>query len=158
MTGARSLRLLVTTPTELIADLPGVRHVRAEDASGAFGIQPGHADLITVLPASVVTWRDTDGRERFLLVRRAVLQVRDGERVEIAARGAVLEEALERLDDRAIAALEHEEAGEDLSRREETRLHLATMRQIERVLSARRALDMPLPPLHRREPADTADA
>ena len=44
------------------ADLPrvtlvradGVTAVRAEDESGAFGVLPGHADLMTVLPPSVV--------------------------------------------------------------------------------------------------------
>ena len=33
-------------------------HLRAEDDTGAFGILPGHADFLTVLAVSVVTWRD----------------------------------------------------------------------------------------------------
>ena len=35
--------------------------LRAEDDSGSFGILAGHADLITVLTMSVVSWRQEDG-------------------------------------------------------------------------------------------------
>ncbi len=51
------MRLLITDPTAIIADLTGVASVRAEDESGSFGILAGHADLLTVLTVSVVSWR-----------------------------------------------------------------------------------------------------
>ena len=52
--------------------------VRAEDASGSFGILPGHADFLTSLAPSVVRWRRRDGRAAFLrgAGRRAVGQRR----------------------------------------------------------------------------------
>ena len=88
------MRLLVTTPTSVVLDAGDVTHVRAEDETGAFGIQPGHADFITVLAISVVTWRNHRAEEHHLAVRGGVLTVRDGELVEIATREAVGEDTL----------------------------------------------------------------
>ncbi|RME98373.1 MAG: F0F1 ATP synthase subunit epsilon [Alphaproteobacteria bacterium] len=132
------MRLLVATPTELVLDARKVRHVRAEDETGAFGILPGHADFVTVLPVSVVTWRDEEGVESFVLVRRGVLMVRDGMLVEIAARGAWIHADLEQLGREAVRQLELSEEAEAELRTAETRIHLAAMRQIERLLAASR--------------------
>ncbi|TCP39969.1 F0F1 ATP synthase subunit epsilon [Rhodovulum marinum] len=132
------MRLVVTTPTALVEEVAGVRHIRAEDETGAFGILPGHADFVTVLPVSVVTWRGEDGGEGFVLVRGGVLTVRGGDLVEIAARGAYRADDLADLGDDALAALERLDVSEDEARTSETRLHLATMRQIERVLQSGR--------------------
>jgi F-type H+-transporting ATPase subunit epsilon len=132
------MRLVVTTPTAVIEDVPQVRHVRAEDATGAFGILPGHADFVTVLPVSVVGWRDAR-REGFVLVRGGVLSVSGGDRVEIAARGAFREDELAGLAETAFAELSRSADVEEVTRTSDTRLHLATIRQIERVLRAGRA-------------------
>ena len=43
------MKLLVTTPLAVIVDVEDVRHIRADDETGAFGILPGHANFITVL-------------------------------------------------------------------------------------------------------------
>ena len=43
------MRLLVTTPSRSSSIATDVRHVRAEDETGAFGILHGHADFVTVL-------------------------------------------------------------------------------------------------------------
>ena len=64
----------------MVADHDDVVSVRAEDASGSFGILPGHADLLTVLTPSVVAWRHADGRPGWCAVRRGVLTVRGGQR------------------------------------------------------------------------------
>ena len=69
------MRFTVTTPTAVVEDVDDIRHIRAEDESGAFGILPGHADFVTVLPVSVVMWRAGDGREGFVL-REAVPRAR----------------------------------------------------------------------------------
>ncbi len=45
-----------STPAAILIDADDVRSLRAEDESGAFGVLPGHADLLTVLPPSVVRW------------------------------------------------------------------------------------------------------
>ena len=63
-----------------------VASVRAEDESGSFGILPGHADLLTVLPPSVVRWHGADGVERFCAVDGGVLTVTAGRNVAIACR------------------------------------------------------------------------
>lgn len=132
------MRLVVTTPTEVIADASDVSHIRAEDETGAFGILPGHADFLTILPASVVSWRRTDGAERFVVVHGGVLTVNAGERVEIAARGAFCEDDLANLDTTMLEELQRSDETEEVSRTTATRLHLATIRQIQRVLQGRR--------------------
>jgi len=150
------MRLVVTTPTARVADVEGIAHIRAEDGTGAFGILPGHADFVTVLPVSVVTWRGSDGTEGFVLVRRGVLTVREGKLVEIAARGAYREAGLASLGGTAIEALERADAAEDVLRTADTRLHLATMRQIERVLRAGHAAQSMPPTLDRRRESEAA--
>ena len=132
------MRLIVSTPTAVIEDVEQVVHVRAEDETGAFGILPGHADFVTVLPVSIVTWRASDGRESFVLVRRGVMTVRDGERVEIAARGGYRHEDLPEMGPAVLEQLRKADEEEDVTRTSEARLHLATMRQVEKVLRAKR--------------------
>lgn len=132
------MRLTVSTPTALIEDVENLRHLRAEDESGAFGILPGHADFVTVLPVSIVTWRKEDGREGFVLVRRGVMTVRDGNLVEIAARGGYRDEELQALGATVIEELRKEDTTEEILRTSDTRLHLATMRQVEKVLRSTR--------------------
>ena len=100
-------------------------------------------------------WRAAQGTEGFVLVRGGVLTVQGGQHVEIAARDAYREEDLARLGDRAFAELRKADAEEDVTRTVDTRLHLATMRQIERVLRAGRT-DAPPPLLDRR--AETGGA
>jgi F-type H+-transporting ATPase subunit epsilon len=55
-----SLHLIIATPAKVLADVEDIRSLRAEDDSGAFGVLPGHADLLTVLPPSVVRWTAQD--------------------------------------------------------------------------------------------------
>lgn len=137
------MRLTVSTPTALIEDVDDLRQVRAEDETGAFGILPGHTDFVTVLPVSVVTWQAADGREGFVLVRRGVMTVRDGSRVEIAARGGYRHDALPELGAAVWEELRRAEDEEHVTRTTDARLHLATMRQVERVLRAGRANETP---------------
>jgi F-type H+-transporting ATPase subunit epsilon len=50
------MKLRITDPTAILVDTD-VRSVRAEDASGSFGILSGHADFLTALGVSIVSWR-----------------------------------------------------------------------------------------------------
>ena len=75
------MKLLVTTPIEVVLDRHDVVHVRAEDETGAFGILPGHADFLTALEIGVVAWRDADHHEGYVAVRGGVLRVSGGSRV-----------------------------------------------------------------------------
>ena len=84
------MKLVITTPTEITVNSDDVRYVRAEDSTGAFGIQPGHADFLTALAVCVVIWRDAAGAEHYAAVRGGVLRVREGKSVEVATREAVV--------------------------------------------------------------------
>lgn len=132
------MRLLVTTPTDVIADVDSVSHVRAEDATGAFGILPGHADFITKLTISVITWRSGSGGEHHIAVRGGVLVTRGGDVVEIATREATGEDSLGDLDTSILEYFRAAAAEEDQARSSSQRLHVATIRQIQRVLEAAR--------------------
>jgi F-type H+-transporting ATPase subunit epsilon len=117
-------------PTALVAELDDVIHLRAEDASGAFGILRGHADFLTVLETSVVSWRQAAGAERHCAVRGGVLTVSGGERIAVATREAVLGDDLVHLEAEVLKAFRHKTAEEQVARAGSARLQLAAMRRI----------------------------
>jgi F-type H+-transporting ATPase subunit epsilon len=130
----RGLRLVIATPATLLVDVPDVASFRAEDASGGFGVLPGHADFVTTLPACVLRWRTEAQVERFCAVRGGVLTVKDGAEIRIACRYGVLGDDVETLEAEVrIAAA----ARADLASRvrvEQTRLHAYAVRQLVRYL------------------------
>ena len=128
------LRLVVTTPMEIVLDRDDVAHVSAEDDTGSFGILHGHADFLTALATSVITWRDAQGAEHYVAVRGGILSVRDGRTVEVATREALTGDDLAALEQEVLSRF-HEEAGvEETSRAEARRLQIAAIRQICRYL------------------------
>lgn len=129
------MRFSITTPLAVVADATGVTYVRAEDETGAFGILPGHADFLTTLSVSVVTWR-TNGAEHHMAVRGGVLTVRNGVEVAIVTREAVGEDSLALLGEAVLARMRAEQESETSSRISGTRIELAALRQIERYLAA----------------------
>jgi F-type H+-transporting ATPase subunit epsilon len=135
-----SLRLIVTTPTAIAVDEDSVRHVRAEDPSGAFGIESGHADFLTTLSICVVRWRNGGG-EHYVAVRGGVLRVRDGKLVEIATREAVVSDDLVHLRNDILATMAHNVEAERSARSGVLGLEQAAIRQIYRYL---RPTDRPL--------------
>lgn len=128
------MRLFVTTPLAIVVDAENVVHVRAEDTSGAFGILPRHAEFVTALPASVVSWRDTSGQEHHVAVRGGMLQVRHGDTVAIATRDAVPGEELDTLETDVLAAFRREIEAEKAARTEAERLYIAAIRRIYELL------------------------
>jgi F-type H+-transporting ATPase subunit epsilon len=140
------MKLLVTTPLAVVVEADDVAHVRAEDETGAFGILPGHADFLTVLPVSVITWRDGGGAEHHVALRGGVLAVSGGDRVEVATREAVGEDELSRLGDKVLERYRREVRTEEESRLSSARLQVATLYQIQRFLRAgREAVPQGLP-------------
>lgn len=135
------MRLIVTTPTAIALDESPVRHIRAEDPSGAFGIEPGHTDFLTTLSISVVRWRHSDGVEHYIAVRGGVLRVREGKLVEIATREAVVNDDLAHLRTEILAAMEQNVEAERSARSGALNLEQAAIRQIYRYL---RPTDRPL--------------
>jgi F-type H+-transporting ATPase subunit epsilon len=117
-------------PTALVAEIDDVLHVRAEDASGAFGILHRHADFLTVLETSVVSWRHANGAEGHCAVRGGILTVSEGERIAIATREAVLGDDLVHLESEVLEAFRLKSGEEQSARAGSTRLQLAAMRRI----------------------------
>lgn len=128
------MRLLITTPTAVVADHPDVVSLRAEDESGSFGILRGHAELLTALRASVLTWRHADGRCGCCAVRRGVLTVTGGAEIAVATREARLGEDLDELERVVIRDFQAAADVERSARVESMRLHMKAVRQILRYL------------------------
>ena len=124
------MKLRITLPTAVVAEFDDVLHVRAEDASGAFGILPRHADLLTVLATSVVSWRHANGTEGHCAVRGGVLMVSGGERIAIATREAVVGDDLVHLEFEVLEAFRRKTIEEQSARAGSARLQLAAMRRI----------------------------
>lgn len=137
------MRLLVTTPLAVITDVEDVRHLRAEDETGAFGILSGHADFLTALSLSVVSWRDAGGAEHHLAVRGGMLEVRGGTVISIATREAVAGDDLHRLETEVLASFQRRSEEELTARTDAQRLYLAAIRQICRYLRPERAPALP---------------
>ena len=128
------MRLTVVTPLAIIVDAEHIGHLRAEDDTGAFGILPRHADFLTALAVSVVTWRDAQGDEHHVAVRGGMLEVRGGDAVTIATPEAVPGDDLHRLEHDVLAVFQHKIAEEQAARTDAERLYLTAIRQIYRFL------------------------
>ncbi len=133
------MRLLVTTPTAIVADRQNVVAVRAEDTTGSFGILEGHADFLTALTVCVIAWRESDGVQRFCAVRHGVFSVRAGKQVAIATREALVGDDLDRLEGVALAQFRQAAEDERASRTENMQLQMAAVRQIIRFLRPQRS-------------------
>lgn len=124
----RAMPLRIITPLSVVVDEPAT-DLRAADASGSFGILPGHADFLTRLAVSVVSWTTAEGASRFCAVRGGALTVRAGH-VAIATREAVTGDDLATLDRDVLARFRAEMDEERVEHVETTRLHLTAMRQM----------------------------
>lgn len=127
-----SLRLLISTPQQVLVDV-AIRSLRAEDASGSFGLLPGHVDFLTVLVPSVVRWTSVEGQHGLCAVDGGVLCLEEG-LIELACRDGVLGDDLQQLEQRVLAAREQQR---DLARRarvEHLQLHTRAVRQLVRYL------------------------
>ena len=124
------MKLRITTPLEVVVDEDEVEALRAEDASGGFGVQPGHADFLTSLAISVVSWKTKNEARRFCAVRRGVLSVNGGQTIAIATREAVLGDDLATLDETVLARFRADLETERSERVNSTRLELSAIRRI----------------------------
>jgi F-type H+-transporting ATPase subunit epsilon len=127
---ASHLHLVITTPASILADDAAIRSMRAEDASGSFGILPGHVDLLTVLPASVVRWQRADGTMRYCALRGGVMTMSAGTSISIACRWGMIGDDLDRLSQEVRALQHHEADAERQARVEHMRAHTRAVRQI----------------------------
>jgi F-type H+-transporting ATPase subunit epsilon len=139
MSGELTLR--ITTPLAIVASVEDVVSLRAEDASGGFGIMPGHADFLTVLDACVVGWRTAAGPWRYCALRGGVLRATGGREVLIACREATLGDTLEGLRERIVAGRAEARDASRGARARHARLHAQAIRRIMRGLDGGRRDD-----------------
>ncbi|WP_372394540.1 F0F1 ATP synthase subunit epsilon [Azospirillum sp. HJ39] len=144
---ASDLSLIVTTPTSVAVRVAGLAHLRAEDASGAFGIWPGHADLLTALAVSVISWRGVDGSEGHCAVRGGVLTMHDGTGIAVATREAVVGDDLHALERDVLARFRRSAEEEGEARSGARRMHLAAIRHILGYLRPERRGGGPIAPV-----------
>ncbi len=130
------MKLTVATPGRVVLEADAVASLRAEDATGSFGVLPGHADLLTVLTPSVIAWRDGGGTEHYVAVRGGILTVQGGSAIRVASREAVAGDDVETIAaelEAAAAALRDREAE---ARTEAAGLESAVVRCIQDILQA----------------------
>jgi len=130
------MRLRVITPLEVVVDEDEVVAVRAEDASGNFGILPRHADFLTSLAISVVSWKKADGVPHYCAVRRGVLTVTAGCEIAVATREAIRGDDLATLDQTVLGRFRADLEAERADHADSSRLQLDAIRQIVRHLGA----------------------
>ena len=131
------LHLTIATPARVLFDSTDVVALRAEDATGSFGILPGHAAFLTVLAPSVLRWHAADGVEQFCAVKEGVLRVSGGHEISIACREGVMGTSgtsLEVLEAQVDAARAAQLDAVRRARVDETRLHAQAVRQLLRYL------------------------
>jgi F-type H+-transporting ATPase subunit epsilon len=128
------MRLTVATPFAIITDADHVVHVRAEDETGAFGVLPGHADFLTVLAISVITWRDDENHEHHVAVRGGMFHVQGGDAVSVATPEAVAGDDLHQLESDVLTSFRRQLNEEQAARADTQRLYLTAIRQIVRYL------------------------
>ena len=124
------MRLRIVTPLSVVIDEDGVLALRAEDATGSFGILPHHADFLTSLVISVVSWEGNHGTRHHCAVRRGVLSVRGGQDIAIATHEAMPGDDLATLDKTVLARFRTDIENERTEHVENTRLQLHAIRQI----------------------------
>lgn len=137
------MKLAVTTPLAIIVDEEDVVSVRAEDLTGSFGIWPRHADFVTALSVSVVSWRKLSGEESHVAVRGGMLEVRGGDKVTVTTREAVSSGDLEHLETEVLSTFRRRVETERMARTDAERLYLAAIRQICRFVRSERASSAP---------------
>ncbi|MFT6785981.1 MAG: F-type H+-transporting ATPase subunit epsilon [Dinoroseobacter sp.] len=122
------MRLRIVTPLSVVVD-EHADGLRGQDASGCFGIHPGHAPFLTALAVSILRWK-TDGLERFCALRGGVLIVTDSTTVAISTREAVVGDDLATLDAEVLARFQSDADEERVEHVETMRLQMDAIRQM----------------------------
>ena len=136
------MRLQITTPTAIVVDEANVSSIRAEDDSGSFGILNGHADLLTALNISIVSWHAADDQAHYCAVRRGVLSVSGRTDVAVATREAIVGDDLDQLEEIVLSMFRKRSETERTSRTESLQLQMKAIRQIMQYLRPNRSRTM----------------
>jgi F-type H+-transporting ATPase subunit epsilon len=124
------MKLRITTPLTVAVDAEDILSLRADDATGSFGILPGFTGFLTSLTISVVSWKSRDGTQHFCAVRRGVLSVTGGQQIAIATREAVPGDDLTTLDETILARFRADAESERAEVVNSTQLQLNAIRRI----------------------------
>lgn len=134
------MRLRIITPLSVVVD-EDIQSLRAEDASGAFGVLSGHAPFVTSLAISIVSWRVAEAvasakEERFCALRGGVMTIGKASHIDIATREAILGEDLGTLDAEVLARFQSDADDERTQHTEAMRLQFNAIRQMVSRLGA----------------------
>jgi F-type H+-transporting ATPase subunit epsilon len=113
-----------------------INGLTAADASGRFGLLPGHETFVTVLEPGLVVFRDEQDRERFAAVDGGVLVLKAGH-LSIACREAVVAERLEEVAGRAAAMIEERRLSEQTARADFAELQSTLLNQLRKAEGSR---------------------
>jgi F-type H+-transporting ATPase subunit epsilon len=120
------MRLRIVTPLSILLD-QDIDSLRAEDASGSFGILSHHAPFLTALSISILSWRQGQ-TEGFCALRGGVMVV--GKTTQIATPEAVLGDDLATLDTQVLTRFRTEAEAERVEHVEALRLQMTAIRQM----------------------------
>lgn len=110
MSMADTMQVYLRLPSGVLFDGPALA-LRAQSATGSFGILPNHVDYVAQLVPSILLITDADGHERIFGIDEGLL-VKKGRKVELAVRRAQAGDDLETLQGSisdSFAGLEDEE-------------------------------------------------
>ena len=122
------MRLRIVTPLSVVVD-EDIDSLRAEDASGGFGILNGHAPFLTALAISILSWK-TKGAERFCALRGGVMTVGAASAINVASREAVTGGDLATLDREVLARFQSDADSERSEHTETMRLQFDVIRRM----------------------------
>lgn len=128
------MKLLITGPIAIAVEAADVVSLRAEDASGSFGVLTGHADFLTALSISVVSWRHTDGHAGYCAVRGGILTITGGYDISIATREAHVGDNLDQLETVVLADYHSHIECERTERTASARLRMQAIRHMVQAL------------------------
>lgn len=127
------MKLTVLTPTAVALEVEGVTRLRATDATGDFGVRPGHGDLVTLLEVSVLDY-SVGEVTHYVAVAGGILTVEGGSDAKVLTEDAVVGDDLRALETTALESFRKKASTEQTAAAGLTRLHVALMRQLETFL------------------------
>ena len=128
---ANAMHLVLSSLGTVLVDAAGVRSVRAQDATGSFGLWPGHEDLLAALRVGLLSWRDAQDAWHCCAVRSGVLTLQRGCELQIASREAVLGDDPAQLERTVLEQLRQRQQTEDHARRESHQIEVQLLRQLQ---------------------------
>jgi F-type H+-transporting ATPase subunit epsilon len=127
-----SLQLEILAPDQVIVQAQIVA-LQAADATGRFGIWPGHESFVTVLTPCVVRYRLEGGTENFAAVNGGVLLLED-DRLSIVTRDAVVAGRLDQVADAAAEMLQARKEKEAAARSGFAELETTLVRELRKAV------------------------